>query len=54
MATNSVSTPKNAPSQKPIRRRRPYISGLVLRVLIALLISWMVIMIFFVTAVASH
>ena len=35
-------------------RRKIYISRLMLRVLIALVISWLIIMAFFITNVASH
>lgn len=53
MASNGVSSQNS--SQKPAaRRRRPsIISGLVVRVLIALILSWVIVM-FFVTAVVSH
>ena len=46
MSTNGVST--------TTRRRNIYVSGLVIRVFIALVISWLIIMAFFITNVASH
>ncbi|HEY4386394.1 MAG TPA: hypothetical protein VGN34_18205 [Ktedonobacteraceae bacterium] len=51
MASNSVS---RKPASAAKRRRTPYISGLVVRVLIAIVVSWLIAMIFFVTVVASH
>jgi len=36
------------------RRRRFMVSGMAVRVLIALIISWLIMMAFFVTTVASH
>lgn len=50
MATHNISeqTPLNG------RRRKLFISGLVLRMLIALIISWLIVMAFFVTGVGSH
>jgi hypothetical protein len=54
MAMNSVSTPDTAPKSVTKRRRNPYISGFAVRILIALIVSWLVLMAFFVTAVASH
>ena len=35
-------------------RRHPMVSGLAVRILIALVISWLIVMAFFVTTVASH
>ena len=46
MATNEMST--------TTRRRNIYVSGLVIRVFIALLISWLIVMAIFITNVASH
>jgi hypothetical protein len=46
MSTNGVST--------TTRRRNIYVSGLVIRVFIAIVISWLIIMAFFITNVASH
>ena len=54
MAMNSVSTPNTGPKPETKRRPNPYISGFAVRILIALIISWLVLMAFFVTAVASH
>ena len=53
MATQDITTETSAAGLTP-RRRKFYISGLALRVLIALVISWLVVMAFFVTGVASH
>lgn len=39
---------------RPSRRRHLYVSGLVLRILIALLVSWAVAMLFFGAAAISH
>jgi hypothetical protein len=36
------------------QRRHPVVSGLAVRILIALVISWLIVMAFFVTTVASH
>jgi hypothetical protein len=47
MATNRATT--SLP-----RRRHLVVSGLAVRVLIALVISWLILMAFFVTTVASH
>jgi hypothetical protein len=46
MSANGVST--------ATRRRNIYVSGLVIRVFIALVISWLIVMAFFITNVASH
>ena len=51
MATNGASTQV---SSKALRRRNFFISGLMLRVLIALVISWLIVMAFFITNVVSH
>lgn len=52
MATNGVTT-QVRPTTTVTRRSFP-ISGLLLRVLIALVISWLIVMAFFVTNVVSH
>ncbi|EFH80728.1 hypothetical protein [Ktedonobacter racemifer] len=39
---------------RPSRRRHLYVSGLVLRILIALLVSWALVMLFFGAAAISH
>jgi hypothetical protein len=54
MAMNSVSPPNTSPKSATKRRPNPYISGFAVRILIALIVSWLVLMAFFVTAVASH
>jgi hypothetical protein len=53
MATNRVTTPSSEATSLP-RRRHFVVSGLAVRVLIALVVSWLIIMAFFVTTVASH
>lgn len=54
MATNGIAAQtQNTP---PVtRRRRPiFISGLGVRLLIALVISWVIVLAFFATGVVSH
>ncbi len=53
MATNKVTTQKSTTTVIS-RRRQFFISGLAVRVLIALVISWLIIMAFFVTGAVSH
>lgn len=53
MITNEIRSQTQTSAAAP-RRRRLYISGLVLRVCIALVISWLIVMAFFVTGVVSH
>ena len=53
MATEHMTT--SGTSTNSIGRRRRFaISGMAVRVLIALIISWLIVMAFFVTSVASH
>ena len=53
MATNGVSTQE--PGTSPSPQRRSFLtSSLVLRVALALVISWMIMMAFFATNVVSH
>jgi hypothetical protein len=52
MSTNGVSTATQVTTNTP--RRNIYVSSLVIRVGIALLISWLIVMAFFITNVASH
>jgi hypothetical protein len=53
MATQRITTPEAATGS--ITRRRYFvISGMAVRILIALVISWLIVMAFFVTTVASH
>ena len=54
MATDKAITSLSTAAPATERRRKFYISGLVLRVLIALVISWLIVMAFFVTTVASR
>ncbi len=51
MSTNGVSTQVQPAA---MTRRQFPISGLLLRVLLALVISWLIVMAFFVTNVVSH
>jgi len=51
MSTNGVTTQVQPTA---VARRYFPISGLLLRVLIALVISWLIVMAFFVTNVVSH
>ena len=53
MGTDRITTSGSSTTSMP-RRRYFIISGLAVRVLIALVISWLVLMAFFVTSVASH
>jgi len=53
MAAHRMTTSGSSTTSMP-RRRYFIISGLAVRVLIALVISWLVLMAFFVTSVASH
>ena len=53
MYTNGVTTATQVKTGTP-RRRNIYVSSLVVRVCIALLISWLIVMAFFITNVASH
>ncbi len=56
MSTNGVTTTtatRVSTSETP-RRRNIYVSSLVIRVFIALVISWLIVMAFFITNVASH
>jgi hypothetical protein len=52
MAMNGITTQRSTPAEA--RRRPPYISALALRVIIAMIISWLIVMAFFVTSVVSH
>lgn len=55
MPTNGITVPAPPPAPTTARRRRRfYTSGLAVRVVIALVISWLIVMAFFVTSVASH
>ncbi|GAC1430265.1 MAG: hypothetical protein PVS3B3_17700 [Ktedonobacteraceae bacterium] len=52
MSTNGVTTATQVPTNTP--RRNIHISSLVIRVCIALMISWLIVLAFFITNVASH
>ncbi len=51
-STNGLTTTRRVPTSTP--RRNIYVSSLVIRVFIALVISWLIVMAFFITNVASH
>ena len=53
MATNGITTHASTTTIAP-RRRKVIISGLVIRVLIAFIISWLIVMAFFVSGVVSR
>jgi len=53
MAMNGITTQRSRPPAEA-RRRPPYVSALALRVIIAMIISWLIVMAFFVTSVVSH
>lgn len=54
MAADKVITPLSTSAPATERRHKFYVSGLMVRVLIALAISWLIVMAFFVTTVASR
>lgn len=53
MATNRITTP-GAETTTRQHSRQHLFSGLAVRILIALAVSWLIAMAFFVTSVASH
>lgn len=53
MVTNGATAQRPSKTTTP-RRRKSLISGLAIRILIALVLSWLIVMAFFVTHVASH
>ena len=53
MAMNRMTTVEST-TTTVTQRRHTHVSGLAVRVLIALVISWLIVMAFFVTSVASH
>jgi len=53
MAMNRMTTVEST-TTAVTPRRHTHVSGLAVRVLIALVISWLIVMAFFVTSVASH
>ena len=53
MYTNGVTTATRVTTNTP-RRRNIFVSSMVIRVIIALVISWLIVMAFFITNVASH
>ncbi len=54
MSTNGVTTATRVSTDAPRQQRNIYVSSLVIRVFIALVISWLIVMAFFITNVASH
>jgi hypothetical protein len=53
MAMNGISA-KMPTVQPQSRRPRVFVSGLAVRILIAFLISWLIVLAFFATGVVSH
>jgi len=53
MATNGITAQRSSPPPGP-RRRGLYVSGLAVRVLLALAFAWLIVMAFFATSVISH
>ncbi len=53
MYTNGVTTATQVKTGTP-RPRNIFVSSMVIRVFIALVISWLIVMAFFITNVASH
>jgi hypothetical protein len=55
MARNNITdSPRVTVDSTRPRRRNVFVSGLAVRVLIALVISWLIVMAFFITTVGSH
>ena len=54
MSTNGMTTATRVSTSEVPRRRNIYVSSLVIRVFIALVISWLIVMAFFITNAASH
>ncbi|GAC1354837.1 MAG: hypothetical protein NVS4B11_25260 [Ktedonobacteraceae bacterium] len=52
MTSNGITTTQEHTDTS--RRRTIYVSSLVIRVFIALIISWLIVMMFFISNVASH
>lgn len=48
MSTNGISSPVQS------RRRGPVISGLALRILIAFIVSWLIVLAFFISGAVSR
>ena len=53
MPINTAATSTRVTTSTP-RRSNIYVSSVVIRVIIALVISWLIVMAFFITNVASH
>ena len=54
MAMNGISTKMEVAQATRTRRPRVYISGMALRMLIAFVLSWLIVLAFFATGVISH
>lgn len=54
MTTNGINTAVTTAVAAPRRRFSWLLSGIALRLLVAFVISWLVILVFFVTGVVSH
>lgn len=54
MAMNGISSSISATASTSSRRRKVIVSGLFVRLLIAFVISWLIVLAFFATSVVSH
>ncbi len=54
MSTEGIIASVATATKPTSERRKPYLSGLMLRLLIAFVISWLIVLAFFVTSVASR
>jgi hypothetical protein len=55
MTTNGIATSIQVFAKSfPFRHRKFFISGMALRLLIALIVSWLIVMAFFATGAISH
>lgn len=54
MATNGIDVQVASPTTTTTRRKHVFISSLAVRLLVALIISWLIVMAFFITSAVSH
>lgn len=54
MTTNGINSAATSAVSAPRRRFGWLLSGIALRLLLAFIISWLIILVFFVTGVVSH
>ena len=54
MAMNGISSPVSTTAAAATRRPKVLVSGLFVRLLIAFIISWLIVLAFFATSVVSH